>query len=131
MTTTVPEPIDETILTRMLRFGLRTGADRVEFQPGRRPWVDGMGGPRELRHRQLTGEDTGVVVDYFLGNGLVSSRLRGAASGGASSLPLLVEWKGEALLDARITSVPGGLRVCVDLVRPLPPAQRKALEQEL
>jgi len=127
----VLEPITRDTLIRMLRYALRSGADRVEFQPGRRPLVDGMGGARELRHRQLTGEDTGIVADYFLGRGIVSERLSGSTTDGASVLPLLVEWKQQALFDARLTSVPGGLRICVDVIRPLPEAARRAIEQEL
>ncbi len=114
------EPIDDATLLRMVRYALATGGDRLCFRPGRRPAQEGLGGGRELRHRQLTGCDTSAVADSLLRRVRVSERLRSSGVDAACSLPLLVELPGEALLEARFAPAPGGLEITLDVIRPLP-----------
>jgi hypothetical protein len=112
--------VDDTTLIRMVRYALRTGGDQLRFRPGRRPEQIGIGGDRELNFRQLTGCDTSAISRLLLDRVRVSERLRAGPPEAGCSLPVLVELRGEALLEARFASVPGGIQVALDLIRALP-----------
>jgi hypothetical protein len=116
-------PLDEETLLRMIRYSLRTGADRLWLRPGYLPMVDGLGGPRELRYRQLTGEDTAAAAATVLG------RLWAPVAPGDAGEPVegllepiafLDAGGEEALVEVRFEPCRGGIAVALDLVRPLP-----------
>ena len=115
-------PLDDRTLFRMLRYALATGADRLQLRPGFRPMVDGPGGARALRFRQLAGDDTAAAAAALLARARRPERLRHAGEGG-HALPLLAEEPGEALYEARLAPAPGGLQVAVDVLRALPPGE--------
>jgi len=121
MPTPVPlRPLDETTLRRMIRYALQTGGTTLHLTPGHRPLMEGIGSPRELRFRQLTGDDTRAAAVCFLAQSRVPERLTNAASEGASALYLCWELPGEALVEPRLESARGGLALHLDLIPPLP-----------
>ena len=113
-------PLDETTLRRMIRYALQTGGATLHLAPGRRPLVAGMGPPRALRFRQLTVDDTRAAAACFLAQSRVPARLANAGAEGASALYLFWELPGEALVEPRIETAPGGLALHLDLIPPLP-----------
>jgi len=117
-------PLDARTLRRMLRYALETGADVLHLRPGSRPQVDGGGGPRELRFRQLAGDDTRAALGHLFAALEPSVRLRsaGAAGTGALSLPWLLHWPDTALLEVSVRPAQGGPALAVDIARPLPEA---------
>jgi hypothetical protein len=123
-------PLDEETLLRMLRYGLCTGAERLWLRPGFRPMVDGLGGPRELRYRQLTGEDTAAAAGALLARLWIPAAPGGAGAPAEGVLEPIafVELGGEeALVEARFERCPGGIALFLDLVRPLPEAEASQL----
>jgi hypothetical protein len=113
-------PLDEATLRRMIRYALQTGGTTLHLRPGYRPCQDGLGGARELRFRQLTGEDTQVAANCFLAQSRVSERLRGAPGDAARPLYLYWELPGEALVEPRFEAARGGLVLHLDLIPPIP-----------
>ena len=112
-------PLDDVTLRRMLRYALQTGGTTLHLAPGQRPLVEGLGPARELRFRQLTGEDTRAAAGCFLAQSPVPKRLAGAGEGG-HALYLAWELPGEALVEPRLESAPGGLALHLDLIPPIP-----------
>jgi len=117
-------PLDDTTLRRMIRYALRTGGTTLRLAPGQRPLVEGMGPPRALRFRQLTGDDTRAAAACFLAESRVPARLANAGAEGASALYLFWELPGEALVEPRFESARGGLALHLDLIPPLPEGMR-------
>lgn len=115
------EPVNETTLLRMLRYALRSGAERLHFRPGYRPLVDGLGGARPLRFRQLTGDDTAAIAEHLLARVHVPERLLAERCDAAYVLALLVELPGEALFDVQLAGARGGLYLALDVIRPCRP----------
>ena len=118
----LPEPlalIDQDTFTRMLRYALATGGERLHFRPGARPLQQGMGPDRELRFRQLTGPDTAEIAGFFLANAIVPKRLQDDTCDAARPLYLYFELPGEALIEAQMESARGGIALHLDLIRPL------------
>ncbi|MEN8159271.1 MAG: hypothetical protein ABFS41_04270 [Myxococcota bacterium] len=113
-------PLDETTLRRMIRYALQTGGTSLHLKPGCRPCQDGMGGARELRFRQLTGDDTSAAAACLLAQSQVPERLRGGTADAAERLYLFWELPGEALVEPRLESVRGGLALHLDLIPPIP-----------
>jgi hypothetical protein len=113
-------PLDETTLRRMIRYALQTGGSSLHLRPGCRPCQDGVGGVRELRYRQLTGEDTAAAAGCLLAQSQVPARLRDGTAEAAERLYLFWELPGEALIEPRLESVPGGLALHLDLIPPIP-----------
>ena len=113
------QPVDAETLDRMLRYAIRSGADLLHLQPGHRPLIDGMGGPRQVRFRQLTGEDTQAIAEQLLERARVPDRLRHTESDAGHAFGWWVEIPGQALLEVAPTSVPGGLGLRIDLIRAL------------
>ena len=122
MTAQAPAPlelVDEDTFTRMLRYALATGGERLHFRPGARPLQQGMGPDRELRFRQLTGPDTTEIAGFFLANAIVPKRLRDDSCDAARPLYLYYELPGEALIEAQMESTRGGIALHLDVIRPL------------
>lgn len=113
------QPLDARTLRRMLRYALATGADVLALRPGCRPLVDGLGGARELRFRQLTGDDTRRALALLFAATEPTPCARDRRAEGARELGWLVHWPDEALFEVRAGPAPGGPRVVVDIVRPL------------
>jgi hypothetical protein len=113
-------PLDETTLRRMIRYALQTGGTTLHLKPGCRPCQDGMGGARELRFRQLTGEDTAAAAACLLAQSRVPERLRAGTADAGERLYLFWELPGEALVEPRLESVRGGLALHLDLIPPIP-----------
>ncbi len=121
MTATAPEPLlplDEPTFVRMLRYALATGGERLHFRPGARPLQQGMGPDRELRYRQMTGDDTLEVAGYMLAHAHVSERLKNDPCDAARPMYLFYEIPGEALIEAQMESARGGIAVHLDIIRP-------------
>jgi hypothetical protein len=112
-------PLDETTLRRMIRYALQTGGTTLHLAPGHRPRMEGMGPARALRFRQLTGDDTRAAAACFLAQSRVPKRLADAGEG-AHALYLSWELPGEALVEPRLASAPGGLALHLDLIPPIP-----------
>ena len=118
--TTPLRPLDPTTLERMIRYALQTGGTTLHLRPGRRPQLDGVGGPRELRFRQLTVDDTREAAACLLAKSAVPRRLAGS-SVDASTFYLAWELPGEALVEPRFeTLAPRGLALHLDLIPPIP-----------
>ncbi len=113
-------PLDETTLRRMIRYALQTGGTTLHLKPGCRPCQDGVGGTRDLRYRQLTGDDTAAAAASLLGQSRVPERLREGTADAAQRLYLFWELPGEALVEPRLEAVPGGLALHLDLIPPIP-----------
>ena len=113
------QPLDETTLRRMIRYALQTGGTTLHLAPGQRPWMQGIGPARELRFRQLTGDDTHAAAACFLAQSRVPKRLANAGEGG-HSFYLAWELPGEALVEPRLASARGGLTLHLDLIPPIP-----------
>ncbi len=132
MTATAPvplEPVDERTFVRMIRYALATGGERMHFRPGFRPLQQGIGPDRELRHRQLTGEDTLQLAGYFLDRAKVPARLSESECDAAQALYLFYELEGEALIEAQMQPTHGGISLHIDLIRPMPhPAEIELVE---
>ena len=111
--------LDETTLRRMIRYALQTGGTTLHLAPGQRPRMEGMGPARSLRFRQLTGDDTLAAAACFLAQSRVPARLANAGEGGH---PFYLAWElpGEALVEPRLESAPGGVALHLDLIPPLP-----------
>ena len=114
------KPLDETTLCRMIRYALQTGGASLHLTPGARPRVEGMGPSRNLRFRQLTGDDTRAAAACFLAQSRVPERLAQASHEGASALYLFWELPGEALVEPRLAVAKGGLALSLDLIPPIP-----------
>jgi hypothetical protein len=117
-------PLDETTLTRMIRYALRTGGTTLHLAPGRRPLLDGLGGARALRFRQLSIDDTAAAAGCLLAKSRVPERLRTSA---VAARPLYLHWElpGEALVEPRLEALAaGGLALHLDLIPPLPAGTR-------
>jgi hypothetical protein len=112
-------PLDETTLRRMIRYALQTGGTTLHLAPGQRPLMEGMGPARELRFRQLTGDDTRAAAACFLAQSRVPKRLADAGEG-AHALYLAWELPDEALVEPRLAAAPGGLALHLDLIPPIP-----------
>ena len=112
-------PLDETTLRRMIRYALQTGGTTLHLAPGHRPLMQGLGPARELRFRQLTGDDTRAAAACFLAHSRVPKRLADAGEG-AHALYLFWELPGEALIEPRLEPAPGGLALHLDLIPPIP-----------
>jgi hypothetical protein len=112
-------PLDETTLRRMIRYALQTGGTTLHLAPGHRPLMQGLGPARELRFRQLTGDDTSAAAACFLAQSRVPKRLADAGEG-AHALYLFWELPGEALIEPRLEPAPGGLALHLDLIPPIP-----------
>jgi hypothetical protein len=112
-------PLDGPTLRRMLRFALVTGADLLTLRPGCRPLLDGLGGPREVRFRQLAGDDTRAACALLFAALRPYPGVRDARAEGARVLGWLVHWPDEALFEVRTAPAPGGPEIAVDIVRPL------------
>ncbi len=106
----------------MIRYALATGGERMHFRPGYRPLQQGMGPDRELRYRQLTVEDTSEIAGYFLKRAKVPARLAESECDAAHALCLFYELEGEALIEAQMQPVRGGISLHVDIIRPMPHA---------
>ena len=104
----------------MIRYALATGGERLHFRPGYRPLQQGIGPDRELRFRQLTGEDTAEIVGFFLMHAKVPQRLGQSKCDAAQALYLFYELEGEALLEAQMQPVRGGIGLQLDVIRPMP-----------
>ena len=104
----------------MLRYALATGGERIHLRPGFRPLQQGLGPDRELRYRQLTGEDTSEIAGYFLKHAKVPARLSQSECDAAQTLYLFYELEGEALVEAQLQPVRGGIALRVDIIRPMP-----------
>ena len=113
-------PVDARTLARMLRYALSTGADQMHLSPGHPPLLDGMGGPREIRFRQLTRDDTTAVAGHLLQGARIPERLRDSRADAGQELTWWVELPGEALLEVVPAPTPGGLGLRIDLIRALP-----------
>ena len=113
-------PLDETMLRRMIRYALQTGGASLHLQPGRRPRVQGLGPPREIRFRQLTVDDTQAAAACLLAQSRVPKRLSESRAEGASPFYLSWELPGEALVEPRLESTGGGLALHLDLIPPIP-----------
>jgi len=113
-------PVDEGTFLRMIRYAVHTGAQRLLLRPGCRPLAQGLGGPRRLRHRQLTGDDTRAIAGHLLGRAVVPARLGEAGCDAAQALGLWLELPGEALVLAELAADRGGLRIALELVPALP-----------
>jgi hypothetical protein len=111
------QAVEAETLDRMLRYALGTGADLLQLQPGHRPLIDGMGGPREVRFRQLTGDDTRAIASLLLERAHVPDRLRDAEADAGHALGWWVEIPGQALLEVAPTAAPGGIGLRIDLIR--------------
>jgi hypothetical protein len=122
MSETAPlRPLDEATLQRMIRYALRSGGATLHLRPGCRPLLDGLGGPRELRFRQLSVDDTRAAAGCLLEKGRVPKRLMGSQAVGASAFYLAWELPGEALVEPRFETTPqGGLALHLDLIPPIP-----------
>ena len=123
MAATAPEPLlplDEPTFVRMLRYALATGGERLHFRPGTRPLLQGMGPDRELRYRQMTGDDTLEVAGFLLGHAPASQRLQDDDCDAAREVYLYYELPGQALVEAQFESTRYGLAVHLDILRPLP-----------
>jgi len=120
-------PVDAPTLRRMLRFGLETGGERLHLKPGCRPLVEGMGGARELNHRQLTVDDTRAMAGHLLEWLPVSERLNEHHGEGAEALYWYAEIPGEALIEVSTRTAPAGFALSLDIVRPLTDAEASAL----
>lgn len=116
------QPVDEETFVRMLRYALVTGGERLHFRPGARPLQQGIGADRELRYRQLTGQDTSEIAGYILAHAIVPQRLKGDTCDAARPLYLFYELPGEALIEAQMESAPGGIALHLDVIRPMPHA---------
>jgi len=112
----LPRPLNEETLLRMIRYGLATGAERLHLRPGFRPLADGLGGARELRWRQLTGEDTRLAAAALLGRIRVPSRMRHSPIDAGRELFAWFELPGQALVEASFDRAPGGLAISLDLI---------------
>jgi len=114
-------PMDEPTFVRMIRYALATEGDTIHLRPGCRPLLEGLGAPRELGWRQVTRDDTEAVAGYLLGGAYVSEQLQTASVDAAHALNLLYQLEGgEALVEARLEPVRGGLELHLDILRPLP-----------
>lgn len=122
-------PVDPPTLWRMLRYAVRSGADRLTLRPGFRPLMTGLGAPREVRHRPFTRDDTEAVAAELLERAFVPGRLREGPPGAARALPWWVELPGVALVGVRAAPARGGLALELELIRPLAdPASEALLE---
>jgi hypothetical protein len=122
-------PVDERTFVRMIRYALATGGERLHFRPGYRPLQQGMGPDRELRHRQLTCEDTLEIAGHFLKRAKVPKRLSESQCDAAQSLYLFYELEGEALIEAQMQPARGGISLHVDVIRPMPhPSEIEVVE---
>jgi hypothetical protein len=110
-------------LQRMLRYGLATAMERIHLRPGHRPLAEGLGGPRELGYRQLSGDDTSAVAGHFLAAAQVSERLRESSADAAREVFLFMELRGGGLAEASFEVCRGGLAVTIELFQPLPRGQ--------
>ena len=115
--------IDAATFDRMLRYALVTGADQLQLRPGHRPTVDGMGGPRALRFRQLSVDDTAAIAGHLLARSGVSERLRESEADAGQALYAYAEIPGEALFEARFRQAAAGIACTVDVIRPISRAQ--------
>lgn len=124
------EALDALTLRRMIRYALETGADVLHLRAGCRPLVEGAGGPRELRFRQLAGDDTRAALAHLFAAVEPSERVReaGTAGSGAVALPWLLHWPAVALLEVSVEPAPGGPALAVDIARPLPEASALRLD---
>lgn len=114
-------PLDETTLQRMIRYALQSGGATLHLRPGCRPQLDGLGGGRALRFRQLTVDDTRAAAACLLEKSAVPKRLQGGTAEGASTFYLSWELPGEALVEPRLETAPqGGLVLHLDLIPPIP-----------
>jgi len=123
MTAAAPEPlrpVGEDTFVRMLRYSLATGGERLHFRPGARPLQQGIGADRELRFRQMTGEDTLALAGFLLGHAHVPARLRDDPCDAARPMYLFYELPGEALIEAQMEPTRGGIAVHLDIIRPFP-----------
>jgi len=111
-------------LQRMLRYCLSTEMDRVHLRPGSRPLLDGMGGPREMNFRQLTGEDTSTIAGHFLAEARVGDPAKEASFDGAREIFLLMELPGGGLAEATLEPCRGGMAVSIELMKLLPKHER-------
>lgn len=124
------QPLDEETFLRMLRFGLRSGANRLYLRPGFRPLIDGLGGPRELGFRQLTAQDTVAAASALLGRLWTPEPMEEGAGDAAQALDSIafVDAGGdEALVEAHFETCRGGIALALDLVRPLPAGEAPRL----
>ena len=113
-------PVDERTFVRMIRYALATGGERMHFRPGSRPLQQGMGPDRELRYRQLTGEDTTEIAGFFMRHARVPAHSSESACDAAQPLYLFYELEGVALIEAQLQLVRGGIAIHLDIIRPMP-----------
>ena len=123
------QPIDADTFDRMLRYALVSGGDQLHFQAGHRPQLDGLGGPRALRYRQLTVDDTVAIAGHLLDRCRVSERLQQSGADAGQALYAFTELPGEALFEARFRQATAGIALTLDVIRPLD-ALEAALEIE-
>ncbi len=123
-------PIDLDTLQRMLRYGLRTAVQRIHLRAGCRPLAEGLGAPREIAFRQLTGEDVDAVAGHFLAAARVSERVRASTMDAAREIFLFLELPGGGLAEATLEPAAHGLAITIELTPLLPEADRAALRTE-
>jgi hypothetical protein len=112
-------PIDERTLTRLIRYALATGMDRIHLRPGSRPIVEGLGPDRAVSFRQLAGDDTLAVARIVLAHARIPQERADAAGDCAIELTPLWEIPGRALVEMHAVPAPGGIALRLDLLRPL------------
>ena len=112
-------PIDESTLTRLIRYALATEMDRIYLRPGARPLVEGLGPNREVNFRQLACDDTLAAAEIVLRNAKAPAKRSAAAGGDAIEFYPLWEIAGQALVEMHCERAPGGLALRLDLLRPL------------
>ncbi len=123
------QPIDAETFDRMLRYALVSGGDQLHFQAGHRPQLDGLGGPRPVRFRQLTIDDTAAIAGHLLERCRVSERLQQSTADSGQALYAFTELPGEALFEARFRQASAGIALTLDVIRPMA-ALEAALEIE-
>ena len=112
-------PLGGRTLRRMLRYALDTGADVLHLRVGSLPLVDGLGGARELRFRQLAREDVEAAVALLFQALQPPPGAREDATEAARPLAWLVHWPEEALFEVHVDASDPSPQVTVDILRPL------------
>ncbi len=111
-------PVDEQTFARMIRYAVATGGERLRFRPGCRPLQQGIGADRELRFRQLTGDDTHALACLLL-----DAARPPVGEDDVRPLTLFYEIPGVVLTEAQVHTAPGGLALDLELIRPLEPGR--------
>lgn len=112
-------PLDGRTLRRMLRYALDTGAELLHLRVGSPPLVDGLGGARELRFRQLAREDLEAALALLFQALRPTPGGRDASAEAARPLAWLVHWPDEALFEVHVVASGLAMQVTVDILRPL------------